>query len=225
MTPKKHDFTKTMRNITIKENDKSEVKRKRFQETWILDCEIQPSDKIRLARYQQLELMFYNRLAETMNSYIRTRPEQFMVMIDRWEKLFGELAYCGADVRKIQFLKLDAKLPENLEPYRDLLLGNDASGKRRLNERTSIFMEPAGTRVDILPEIRKAMCVEVLIFCREQAARIDQKIPDSLKDEQVYKVSVEMLESYDVMRKRHNQIPRSALKIEYNIMKKMYYAQ
>lgn len=192
-------------------------------ETW--NCTLNPSDVTRARRFMNEELAYYNALAEHFNSIIRSQPENILLLTGEWEKLFGQLAYENVNPSKFRFAKPDCELSEGLEPFRSLLTGKDASGKRTLTETLIVLLEAAAKPGMVHPRTRRAMALEMLAYYREQAKAATQTIRTTVMGEVElsYKTSFATLEKLDDTRKRHLQIPREALKWKWDEVNKVMY--
>jgi len=182
--------------------------------------EIVPEDKSRLTRFMNEELSFYNSLVETFNTRLRGQPETIGLLIGDWEKIFCICAEIRFRASQLRNANETFVLPEQLLPYKNLLLGSDSKG-RILNEKYIVLLDPASAAGNIHPLTRKNLALEVLYFYREQAKHALQEIKISGMDGTSYKNSFINLEKLDNTRKRHLQIPKEALRYKYNIAKKI----
>ena len=199
----KNDFTKTMRNVSLKDD----VRAPRRGRDLAVTVDVDATDKLRFKGFMELELHYYNTLIQAFTSRARTFPETLLALHEDWMKLFAHLAYTGTSIRHLEKAKPDAVLTEDQEPFRKFLVGLDSHGKRFLSPAMYSIMEVAGTKATIHPIVRRNMATEILKYYKEQAVRVLNRG----NNDELYKVAPEMLVVRDIAEKRHLQLPRQTL--------------
>lgn len=177
--------------------------------------EVNPTDKIRLKEFMKQELHYYNSLVEGLGPRARTFPEQLLALHKDWENLWEALAEFGHSIKAYERAAPDAKLPENLEKHRKMLVGRDAQGNRFLNDRMFSIMSIAATPALIHQHVRRNMANQILEFYKDQSQDLIKRNDDAWGDEDLYKKPISLLSKQDMVTKRHLQIPRSALNAVY----------
>ena len=211
----KHDFTKTMRNVNVGETESRGQKKKRGVEFHNLEVAVSAGDKAIMQKFMSHELSFFNILVDGLGTRARGFPQHLLDFTDQWQKLFAQVAFEGKSLQAYAKAAPDAELPENYEPFRNLILGTGPDGKRLLTERFINIIDFATGVGNIHPLVRKNMAGEILKFYREQAYRALQPVPLG-EEENVYKTAPETLGVADKDQKRHLQIPKSLCKITWN---------
>ena len=207
---------KSMKNTHINETgraSKPKNKDKGFSFRTVVD--LHTTDQNRFRAMMQEELKYYNQMISMLAAMSRAFPERYLEIDETKERLFGEIAYTGFDVRKIVH-KTDVELPEKLKPWEKLLLGKDDKGQRYLDERLTTFLENAVIPCGIHPQVKKNMALEIFRFYKEQARIRLQKVPRMQQGDQVYKHTPQELETVDSIRKRHVQLPKSLVEVEWD---------
>jgi len=209
---KGNTYLKTMRNTNISDRDQPE--RSHWKSSWVVD--IHSTDKIKLNKFMNAELTYYNNLVDSFNSRLRCQPETILSLTGEWEKLFGVIAETGFKLYTLRNAPVDHPLTPELEPFRDLLLGRTKEKKRYLSETLLVLLDTASLLGTILPSTRKYMALEILRYYKEQAKHSTQEIKGTgLMEGSTYKNNFCGLEKFDNTRKRHVQIPKEALKYQY----------
>ncbi len=211
----KTQFEKTMRNISISEDSRKPQRPVFNYRTWQFVVELDLSEVPRLKRLMQLELEYYNHLVNNMGSRLRTRPEIFLDSSDTLKKLFALTAFTGFDTYRLSILK-DGDLPKEWEPYRNFVFGKDESGKRKYTDNIAVLLQVAAVNCPIHPEVRRRIALEVFTFYQTQARVSLQAIPTHLRGEQLFKTPPANLETLDIIRKRHLQIPKDLIKVTWD---------
>jgi hypothetical protein len=206
---------KAMRNTHINDSGRSRKKNKESGFSYRTVIDLHPTDKNRMTAMMREELKYYNQLISMLAAMSRAFPERYLEIDETKERLFGDIAYTGFDVRKIVH-KTNVELPEKLKPYETLLLGKDSNGKRYLDERLTTFLENAVIPCGTHPQVKKNMAVEIFRFYKEQARIRLQKVPKMQQEEMMYKNSPQELETVDSIRKRHVQLPKSIVDVEWD---------
>lgn len=208
----KHDFTKEMKNVFVNGTDRPKT---RNRENWSVEVKLQAEDKLRFNTFMKQELAYYNHFVEAFNPRVRSAPESISELIDVWQKIFAQLAVTGVVASKLLPAKPDQPLPESLEVYRKFLVGHDHLGERFLTERIAGIMDVAASSGGIHSTVRRNMAIEFLNFYREQALLFNENINGSNTDD-VFKRAPQSLETLDIQKKRHLQIPRNICRIVYD---------
>jgi hypothetical protein len=145
------------------------------------------------------ELVLYNALNTELMRMLRRDPKLLATITDQTINTLGTAIQEGFDVRKVVTgTKEKVELPESLQTHRDGLFATD---KQILMLVESVISIP----MSVHREVRRALVAEILKFYGN-SARIQVKGSGSY----------EFLESLDETRKRHIQIPRRLLEIEYD---------
>ena len=209
----KHDFTKEMKNVFL--NDGERTPRSRGRENWSVEVEVAAEDKVRFNTFMKQELAYYNHLVEAFNPRVRSAPESISALTDQWRGIFAQLAVSGVLASQLLRAKPDQPLPENLEVYRKFLVGHDHEGNRFLTERMAGILDAAAARGNVHSTVRRNMATELLSFYQEQALLFNTNINGSNTDD-VFKRAPQSLETLDIQKKRHLQIPRSICRVVYD---------
>ncbi len=210
----KYDHTKTMRNVYVGDTEDGRTNKRQARD-FSITVDIDSSDKMRYQGFMKQELAFYNSLINTFTSRTRTFPEHIIALNEQWLRLYGQIAFEGKSIKHLEKATLDAPLCSSLEPYRRYLLGDDSDGNRILTERMLTIMESAASAGVVHPIVRRNMALEMLRFYKEQAAKfITPAYAGS--DDDLYRSAPEMLEPADFLKKRHIQMPRAMVKVEWD---------
>lgn len=201
----KHDFTKTMRNVSLNDTDH---KPRRSREMTIM-VDIDATDQQRLKAFMAQELNYYNTLVNALTPRCLTFPETILALHEDWITVFGQIAYEGRSIKNLEYAKPDAELTEGQEPYRKFLVGKDSQGNRFMTESMFSIMSAAAAPATLHPVVRRNMAVAIIKHLKEQASRVISRNQDGIGD--AYKVAPEMLQTYEFAQKRHLQMPRSTL--------------
>jgi hypothetical protein len=186
--------------------------------SWQADATLAAADQQRLVRLMQHELGLYNVLNETLRAKLRSDPALLARMPERQAKAFVTAVGASLQLREVRSRGLTtAVLPAALEPFRTLLFnaGEDAMERPRFESLMGLF-EAAGQPGRIHPEIRRAMAEQILAYYQTQALTAAEELPASVRQEQVYRNPITLLESFDLSRKRHVQLHRRHLTLRYD---------
>ncbi len=182
-------------------------------ELFNLPIDVVPSDKLRLEHFFKQEAAYYNHLVEGFSTLVRSFPEVIAECNDDWQKVFGHIAETKLNLRPfVDTPPKESELSPFLQLYKHCLY--------TLTERKIILADLAASPGTLLPVVRRNMAMEMLKFYKEQAAKI--LTPGSGRSNEngdVYREPPEMLSRVDNDRKRHLQIPKIALKFEWNAIK------
>ena len=210
----KHDFTKTMKNVYVGDNEDGRTKKRQARD-FSTTVELEPGDKLRYQGFMKQELAFYNSMINAFTSRTRTFPEHVLALNEMWVKIFAQIAYEGKSIKHLERAPADAPLSEGMEVYRRYLLGDDSDGNRILTERMFAIMEVAASAGVVHPIVRRNIALEMLRFYKDQAAKFI--VPANAgNDEDLYRSAPEMLEPADLLKKRHLQMPRQMVKVEWD---------
>lgn len=196
-----------LRNTSV--IDRSVVKKHRNQagEAWSVDCQFDlPADKVAIQRYMNSELDLYNQIISTFNPTSRTSPETFAAFTENHIALFGLLAEHGYNICKIR----PNNIPAELSAFETLI--KDGS----ISERMKLLMESASGNYAVAAATKKAMAREILKFYTEDAKVRLQKLPSRMLGEQSYTVAPKSLSKQDSLSKRHLQIHRTDVSVQYS---------
>jgi hypothetical protein len=205
-------FEKTMRNRTLSNEGRGARPEHNGRENWTLRVDIEPTDKSLLRTAFNQELSFYNGLVQGLSTRLRAFPEVLLTFTGQWEELFADLAQTGVNVNRV---RSPDQLTGPLTKHRDLLF-NKEGRPQPIPERIGLILELASISGAILPEVRRAMALEMMRFYRAQAQASSNTMPTHQQEEQLYKQAHENLEIADHVRKRHVQLPRAAVKMTYD---------
>lgn len=210
----KHDFTKTMRNVQINDTDDQRTKKRPSRDFSVM-VELEPGDKLRYQGFMKQELAFYNSLINAFTSRTRTFPEHILALNEQWIKLFGQIAFEGKSIKHLERAPADAQLTEGMEIFRRYLVGQDNEGQRYLTERMLTIMEAAASPGVVHPVVRRNLALEMVRFYKDQAVKFATPANQGNGDD-LYKSTPEMLEPADLLKKRHLQMPRQMINVEWD---------
>lgn len=164
------------------------------------------ADKLRLRSHIKEELEFYNLLVSTLSARFNAFPDTFLQFGEDHFNLFATLAKHGLtlqDARKSQ--------AKDLIPFAKFL-----SGDGQLNEAIAITFECVANRAALISAVRGNMAYELLRFFAKQAEIKNQKLPQSLMEDNAYRSSFKLPVIQDANCKRHLQIPRSCVNMTWS---------
>lgn len=210
----KHDFTKTMRNVYVGDNDDQRTQKRQARD-FSITIELDATDKLRYQGFMKQELSFYNSLINAFSARTRTFPSHILELNEQWVRLYGQIAFEGKSIKHLERAPSDAPLIPGLEAFRRYLVGNDAEGNRILTERMLTIMDSASAAGTVHPVVRRNMALEMVRFHKEQASKFIAQ-PHHGNSEDVYRSAPEMLEPADIIKKRHLQMPRAMVKVEWD---------
>ncbi|NJO61620.1 MAG: hypothetical protein HC836_26240 [Richelia sp. RM2_1_2] len=215
-------FEKTMRNVSISDDHKPR-QQKFIRRSWQVEVTINQTEHSKLKAFMGMEVEYYNHIVSGLSSRMRTTPDAILEANEDLEKLYLLCAKLGYDPyphflsRKLTFEEGEEPvLPKELEPYRNLFFGVDGKGVRKFTDRIALMCQLFSPKLPILADVRRNIAKEVLTFYREQVKASMQSVPKNLQTEQLYKAAPQSLEILDNIRKRHLQIPKSAIKVYWN---------
>lgn len=178
---------------------------KRYEPTiWTTPLPLTTGDMQRLARSIAEEMRYYNGLIAGLNGPQRTMPDTFKNLVGKMENLFGAIAASGHQISTLT----PSSVPVELNAFRDVLF--DSDGKSKLDVKTRMILDVAAAPGVLPPETRREIAMEMLRTFRNQSEALSGTL---LREDQVYRRSVETLVPIDMKVKRHLQIPRSALTV------------
>ncbi len=215
-------FEKTAHNVAIDRpiRDRSP---KFSRRSWQFEIDINVSERMKIQTYMKAELAYYNWLVRGLSSRMRTMPDSILEPNENIEKLYlicAEISYDPYPIflmRKVDFEPgQEPELPYQLEPYRDFLFGKNEKKERRFNEKVALMCQLFAMVAPIHPIVRRNIAIEMINFFKEQARASLQSVPIQLRNEQLYKSAPQSLEVYDIIRKRHLQIPRKIVEARWD---------
>lgn len=215
-------FEKIMRNSALS-SDRRPHEQKFQRRTWQFEVDIDHNEHAKLKQFMKVELGYYNDLVSGLSSRMRSTPEALLEANDDLKKLYVTCAELSFDpyylflLRKLTFEEgQEPELPKQLETYRKLFLGSTDKGVRRFTDRIALMCQLFASKAPIIPAVRRNMAEEILEFYQKQAKAKMQSVPKNLQVDQLYKNAPQSLEILDVIRKRHLQIPKSAITVKWN---------
>lgn len=209
-------FEKTMKNVDLGDKKKDT---RRAREKIVTQVEVEPTDKSVIWNVMKEELNYFNALVGHFGGRIKAFPEHILSIEDRWFQIYQLVAEIGYDLTRLYSIKKpDAPLPEQLEPFRDILLNVNKWGRVTPNERMVLLLAPAGTPANILPSVRRTMATEILRFYQEQArvAMAPVGKPQEGEEENIYRAAPETLLPVTLEQKKHIQLTRESVKVNWD---------
>jgi hypothetical protein len=148
---------------------------------------ISESDQTRIRQFALHELAFYNTIIENLESRTRAFPKQM-----------AELTY--------------TQIEAVCESVKQGVLTESVRAPEWLHFVTSQILKP---RVVMIPEVKALMARTLFEFFRDQAQIFKEPVNND-KLEISYRVSPQNLSKLDVQQKRHVQIPRPHVRIQWD---------
>jgi hypothetical protein len=148
---------------------------------------VEPADQLRLKQFAQHELVFYNTIIEAMESRTRAFSKQVAEATDAQIQIM-----CDSMITKQ--LPASGALPDWMQFV------------------TQQILKP---KLAVLPECKHMMTRSLMQFFREQAVILKDPINND-KLEISYKVAPQNLSKLDSTTKRHLQIPRSCVRVQWD---------
>lgn len=157
-----------------------------------------------LNHYIHNENKFYNNLLETLQSRLRSTPNFFTELTDQQIMLYSKIAKFQFNVKTLWRKKsADVTLPNELEPFREILFGIHGQKEEGLSDKLLVFYEPCGTQISVWPNIKESIAYELLDhFCKQ--AKSSKKVFTDEGSFQTY----DSLELVNLMQKRHIQLSK-----------------
>jgi len=166
---------------------------------------ISATDKSRLKAVMSHELALYNRLNNELIRILHRDPKLLTSMGEQTTTMIATIVSEGIDVRKLRNKKPDSELPEALDGFRQTFFTT--------NEQTMTLVENlTGVNNAVFPAMKQSMVREFFRFYENSAKIMTTKLGGSQQ--------MEFLEALDDGRKRHVQIHRKHLVMEYDIEKR-----
>lgn len=163
--------------------------------TWRYPVTLTVNEQKYLSSLFYHELDLFNKLNGALSMKIRQVPEGF-IELSKNLRIYGECIENGYDIRSV--IK---DIPKNLQVVQDDLLN--------LSEKALIVLETTNIRTAISPRTKRNMGVQMFKFYADQA-------PAFLKTNSLNRLSSVFLENIDLLRKRHLQLHRKTLVIEFD---------
>lgn len=230
-------FEKTMRNVNLSERPKRRENRN-VRRSWQFEVNIDPAEHTKLKAYMKHELDYYNLLVNGLASRMRTMPEVLLEANEDIIRLYLSCAETSFDpykiflMRKLDFVEgEEPSLPKQIEPFRKILFGVNNAGERRLTDRIALMCQLFGSPAIVHSTVRRNMAKEIIEFFKTNTKITRQAVPGHLRNEQIFKSAPQTLEIHDILKKRHLQIPKSIVTVEWDeenevsLFKIPYYAR
>lgn len=179
--------------------------RQKQHESFSYTVNVDFSDRSMIKNYMTQELNLYNALVDTFSPCCISFAESFMQMEEQHFMMFAELTANQVDINALDV----NNLPKFLQPYEKIL-------KEELTDKIKIIFEVARTNSAISKNVRRNMAYEVIKYYQKQAKSYLTKIVSEREDANSYKVPPEPLSKADILQKRHLQVPRSEVIVEWN---------
>jgi hypothetical protein len=148
---------------------------------------VEPQDQLRLKQFAQHELAFYNTVIEAMESRTRAFSKQVAEATDAQIQIMCESF-------RTKQLPVTGQLPDWMQFV------------------TQQIHKP---KLAVLPECKHMMTRSLMQFFREQATILKDPI-DNAKLELSYRVPPQNLSKLDSQTKRHVQVPRSCVRVQWD---------
>lgn len=215
-------FEKTMRNVNLSERPKQRDNRN-ARRSWQFEVNINPSEQSKLKAFMKHELDYYNAIVNGLSSRMRTMPEVLLETNEDIIRLYLACAETGFDPYKIFLMRnLDfaegeePALPKQVEPFRKILFGFNNAGERRLTDRIALMCQLFGSPAIVHGTVRRNMAQEIIEFFKTNTRITRQAVPSHLQSEQIFKSAPQTLEIHDILKKRHLQVPKSIVTVEWD---------
>lgn len=166
---------------------------KKYNKTNRVYIDLDKSKQNAVKYYIQHELDFYNKINNVFSTYFKKSPKSF-------NQLFKKLKLVGDVVEHKISVKEEIKNPDKLADVKDDLTF--------LSPETLDLLEDLRLDTPISPRMKRNMAVEMFKYYASQAGVINND--GSLK------YPARLLESQDIVKKRHIQLHRKTLIVEYD---------
>ncbi len=188
--------------------DYSITKPKRTWERTIA-FEVDVGERARLLALIQLERQYHNYLVNELNSKLRVMSNEILNIKDHLERLWGAVAYSKTKLRTLLKKPVEEWSAE-LRPFANLIIKD---GKIAIDEKLLMIYDIAAYDVDIDPNMRRAIALEILKWIQPQARSINAVLSETTGR---FAAPVHMLQPLSVETKRHLQLTGSVVSVTYD---------
>lgn len=212
----KYDYLKQMSGTTLAGDERTGRSNKK--DNFHKNAQVDPGMVNLINRAIKGETTFYNLLLDILQPTLKRDPEYYQTLTPAQIETFVRVARTGYDVRKLMNKKsARTELPPELEPSRAVLFGISGDRELGLSDRFAVFLEPLCRPAAMIPAMKEALAREMLEFhIRQAKSLIGNRIISQDPDLPAFKNSLEVLNTVNMMQKRHLQIHKRLLEITWD---------
>jgi hypothetical protein len=167
------------------------------------------------------ELAYYNTLVTQLMPKLKAYPRDVLVFRDKDRALWDSCAEFAIDPHELLKHPLEA-WPRHLQPMYKMLYDNQ--GNVKFNSMQLMICAIAASPAKLPSMVRRSMAIEVMNYMVNQAdilinaIKTDDMIQAGkiAEGSDIMRVPMQLLQPHTVDSKRHLQIPRDLVKIEYD---------
>lgn len=173
--------------------------------SWQYNINVSDNDKKNLKAFFFQEYSLFVSLNNTLMSKLRRDPE-ILTLFENKERLDLFSTLVQYKINKIN------PLSEQLTKFKNIIEEKTITGKNIIDENVKILFESASSKGEIFSQVRYNMAYSLMRFYCDQASIAIQPAPE----DQLHKLPYQFIETPDDNQKRHVQLSRKNIKIEWN---------
>lgn len=171
--------------------------------------EVDSGERTRLLTLIQNERVYHNYLVNELNSKLRVMSNEILNIKDHYERLWGAVAYTKTKLRTLVKKSVD-EWPAELRPFAGMIIKD---GKLAIDEKMLMIYDIAAYDVDLDPNMRRAIALEIVKWVQPQARSIGAVLSETTGR---FVAPVHMLQPLTAETKRHLQLTGSVITVAYD---------
>ena len=176
------------------------------QTNWQYNIIVTENDKKNLKAFFNQEYAIFVTLNNALMSKLKRDPS-LLTIFENKERLDLFATLVQYKINKINISS------EHISRFKNIIEEKTITGTPVINESVKILFETAAASGEIHQQIRYNMAYQLMQFYCDQALIASQPSPNA---DQLHKLAYQFIETPDETQKRHIQIPRRFVKIEWD---------